>query len=197
MVHKNLYMLTLIFLILPIRGCKNEAISPSIIEYDCRRDVYETLIPGTPGISIKASRCIDYVFKPDKMSVAISLFVKSYSQIFDLSQSEVWDLISGLTIEVSVIPKTVANVYSIDGKFLNEKTPVSGLAYSEKLIWVEIKTNQIWSSSLIHELVHIVIWRSNGVHGDPDHEGSQFSGWNSKHTKLIKDINVELLELDI
>lgn len=197
MVYKNLSILILVLLILPIRGCKNEITSPSIIEYDCRRDVDETLIPGTPGIKIKASRCVDYLFKPDKMSTAINLFVKNYAYEFGLSESEVWNLLADLVIEVSIIPKTVVNVYSIDGKFLTEKTPVSGLAYSKKLIWVEIKTNQIWSSSLVHELVHIAIWRSNGVHGDPDHEGPKFSGWNSRHTKLIKDVNFELLELDI
>ncbi len=194
---KLIYTALFIFLILPIRGCKNEVIAPSIIEYDCRKDINSTLIPGTPGIKIKSSRCSDYIFKPDKMSAAINLFVEKYSQKFDLKKIDVWNSLSDLTIEVSIIPRTVVNVYDINGKFLKKETPVSGLAFNEKLIWVEIRTSQIWSSSLIHELVHIIIWRSNGVHGDPDHEGTQFSGWNSKHTKLIKDINIELLELDI
>ena len=33
-----------------------------------------------------------------------------------------------------------------------------------------------------------------GVHGDPDHEGLEFSGWTPEHTKMIKRVNDKLLD---
>ena len=65
-------------------------------------------------------------------------------------------------------------------------------------IWVEIKTSQIWSSSFVHELVHIIVWnQNNGIHGDPDHEGEKFSGWTVEHSELIKKVNNILLDARI
>ena len=75
---------------------------------------------------------------------------------------------------------------------------VTGLALTPTNIWVEIKTSQIWSSSLAHELVHIIIWKQNaGIHADPDHEGSEYSGWSKQHTSFIKSFNKMLLEKEI
>ena len=87
--------------------------------------------------------------------------------------------------------------YDINGELLTGEVPVSGLAMNKDLIWVEIRTSQIWSSSLIHEIVHVIIWRKNIVHGDPDHEGPDFSGWTKEHTKLIKRVNKILLNAEI
>jgi hypothetical protein len=129
--------------------------------------------------------------------LALDIFIKYYSKTFELSRAEIWNLLSDLRIEVSAIPRTVHAAYSVDGKLLRGKVPVSGLALTKDWIWVEIKTKQIWSSSLIHELVHIIIWRQNNVHGDPDHEGKAFSGWTQQHTKIIKDINNMLLDAEI
>jgi len=114
-----------------------------------------------------------------------------------MSELSVWGFLRDLKIEVSAIPRTVHAAYDLNGKFLNGKIPVSGLALRKDWIWVEIKTSQIWSSSLVHELVHIIIWRQNNVHGDPDHEGKEFSGWTKKHTQLIEKINKILLDAEI
>ena len=108
-----------------------------------------------------------------------------------------WSLISNLSIEVSVLPRTVDGVFDVKGNFLKKDVLVSGLALNPNLIWVEVKTSQIWSSSLAHELVHIIIWRTQGVHGDPDHEGRQFSGWTSKHTDFLKKFKLKLIDLEI
>ena len=80
---------------------------------------------------------------------------------------------------------------------MQKNVPVNGLALDKDNIWVEIKTSKIYHSALIHELVHIMIWRDNIIHGDPDHEGEKFSGWTEAHTRVIKTVNNKLLDLDI
>ena len=153
-------------------------------------------IPNTPGIKMINPKCDGYIFEPQKMSVALNIFVKEYAKEFNVEESKVWSLISGLTIEVSLIPRTVPFAYSVEGKLL-EKPYVTGLCLTPDLIWVEIRTSQIWSSSLVHELVHAIIWRKNKVHGDPDHEGTEFSGWFDAHTSLIKRVEKMYLDLEL
>jgi hypothetical protein len=187
----------ILLLALPIRGCKNEVLTPSIIEYDCRKDPTHVQIPETPGIKLKASRCQDYIFTKKNMSAAIKIFASEYSSTFDLPEEEVMSKLSGIIIEVSVIPRTLSNVYDIKGNFHKKPVPILGLAVDKDNIWLEVKTSKIHHSALIHELVHIMIWRQNIVHGDPDHEGDKFSGWKIDHTLLIKRVNNILLDLDI
>lgn len=168
-------------------------------EVNCSTDGYyirSSEIPNMPSIRIKPERCDDYIFDIQRVHDAIDLFVKRYAEEFAESEKEVFNYLSGLLIEVSIIPKTVKNVYDVNGKLLSESY-VSGLAYSKKHIWVEIKTKEIWSSSLMHELVHIVIWNKQGVHADPDHEGDKFSGWSERHTEFLNRIRGELLDAGI
>jgi len=168
-----------------------------VVEFDCTKVRSVKTIPGTPGIKLTASRCRDYVFTKEKTRRAITLFVSRYAHEFSINELEVWELLRGLHVEVSSIPRAVANVYDIDGNLFKQDVPVSGLAISPNKIWVEVKTSQIWATSLAHELVHIIIWRSQGVHADPDHEGPQFSGWSQKHTKFLKQLRQELMDLEI
>ena len=196
-ITKLKYLLTLL-LLLPIRGCvSNNTGHNSVMEIDCTKSRSLITIPGTPGIQMSASRCKDYVFTKEKARRAITLFVSRYAYEFNMHELEVWELLRGLQIEVSAIPRAVANVYDVNGNLFKENVPVSGLAFSPNRIWVEVKTSQIWPTSLAHELVHIIIWRSQGVHADPDHEGSQFSGWTKKHTKFLKSLRQELMDLEI
>ncbi len=196
-IHILCLALCVIGLMLPTNGCGGRN-SSSVKKFDCTQQVLKFLdIPGTPSITMRTTHCNDYIFKQDKMSKAIHLFVEEYAYEFDISEHEVWSILTGLEIEVSAIPKIVKNLFDINGKFV-EESPVNGLALTPSKIWVEIKTGQIWSSSLAHELVHIVIWHQNGkVHGDPDHEGDKFSGWTEKHTKFIKRFNHQLFDKGI
>ncbi len=179
-----------------IKGCHYSNHS-SVIKLDCSKISTVNKIPATPGIILISSSCSDYQFDKSITKLALDIFVENYAYEFEMSEVAVWELLRNLKIEVSAVPRTVHAAYDINGKYLNGKVPVSGLALSKEWIWVEIKTTQIWSSALVHELVHIIIWRQNDVHGDPDHEGKDFSGWTSKHTKLIKKINKILLEAEI
>lgn len=195
---KSFVFLITLILLLPIRGCTFQKINQSsVAEFNCKYHKNPVEIPGTPSIIMSTSYCKDYTFKPEKMSKVITLFVKEYSEQFHENEITVWKLLSNLSIEISSIPRTVSNLYDISGNYLKDETPISGLAISKNKIWVEIRTSQIWSSSLAHELIHIIIWRVNGVHGDPDHEGKQFSGWNKKHSDFIDRFNKKLLDLDL
>ena len=195
----KLRYILLIFLVLSVgRGCAfHSADLTSIISTTCNNPYIKQtrIIPGTPGIRV-ITQCGDYTFTDAKLFMAISLFVENYAETFEIPQREVWNMLSSLKIELSAIPKTVSGAYDINGKLVAD-VPVTGLALSKDYIWVEIRTSQIWSSSLAHELVHIIIWRANQVHGDPDHEGDQFSGWSPEHTQFIKRFNQDLLDLEI
>ena len=189
------FILTL-FLFIP-NGCYNTETSVSSVNpFDCRVNPLVQYVPETPGIQMRASRCSDYIFDPQKLSEAYEIFVREYADHFDVEYTKAWSLLSGLTIEVSSIPRTVPFAYDTKGELL-QNPPVNGLALSKDLIWVEVRTSQIWSSSLVHEFMHIIIWRDNIVHGDPDHEGNQFSGWTPEHTAFIKKLNNMLMDLEI
>ena len=195
--HITPVMLICIGLLVPTNGCGSKSPS-SIQDFNCLTSGSPLInIPGTPNVRISTSYCEDYMFKIDKMSTVLHMFVDQYAKEFGMSESVVWMHIADLEIEVSAIPKIVQSVFDINGKHL-PKAAVTGLALSPSKIWVEVKTNQIWSSSLAHELVHIIIWRQNGgVHADPDHEGDKYSGWTKQHTQFIKDFNRGLLDKDI
>lgn len=192
------YLVVASIIMLPnINGCYRQNISSAVVEVDCTKTVVGKKVPGTPNITTLSSLCKDYQFNHKSLKLALDIFVQEYANAYNKTENEVWNLISGLKIEVSAIPREVEAAYDVNGKYLKGKVPVNGLALDKDHIWVEIKTTQIWSSSLVHELIHIIIWRQNIVHGDPDHEGKEFSGWTKKHTKLIKQINEVLLDAEI
>ena len=197
---KNLKLryILLFFYVIGLGSCAtHKSHHTSVSEFNCTRDRIGSLVPGTPNIRVTTTYCNDYVFEQEAMSRAISMFVEEYSETFGMEEMHVWSLLRGLTIELSAIPRTVKNVYSVEGKFLSHDVPVTGLAVSPHLIWVEIKTSQVWSSSLAHELVHIIIWRTQKVHGDPDHEGQEYSGWSKEHTEFLQRFKLKLMDLEI
>ncbi len=190
-------LLAALLLVLPVRGCKKEILAPSVIEFDCRSSSTERKLPNLPNIRMLADRCEDYVFNIEKLSEAIHIFAQEYSQDFDIDRSVVLSRLTGLRITVSAIPRTVDAAYDINGKYLKNKVPVNGLAIDKDNIWIEVRTSNISSTALIHELVHIMIWRDQIYHGDPDHEGKEFSGWSKRHTEVIHRVNNILLDLNI
>ena len=152
------------------------------------------IIPGTPNITSRTTYCEDYFFTPEKLSRAIHIYVDEFANTFDIDPQQVWLSLKNVEIEVSAIPRVSKYAFDKKGN-LRQNVNVSGLAFSPKKIWVEVRTSQISSSSLSHELTHAIIWFENmGIHGDPDHEGSEYSGWTSEHTQMIKRVNAKLLD---
>ena len=194
----NLFLILVILTIPGSNGCINTAYVNNIVETDCRSFQYPIKIEGTPNISMFPSNCKDFLFEPKVVSEVFFLFVQEYSKKFEVSEQYVWLRLQDLKIELSIIPRTVEAAYDNNGNYLKGEVPVTGLALSPYHVWVEVKTSQVWSSSLVHELVHIIIWRENlNIHGDPDHEGNQFSGWEKKHTELIEDLRLTLMDLNL
>ena len=192
------YILLFLFVLTLGRGCASQSPSlSSITKTTCEQKYLKQsrVLPGTPGIRV-ITACGDYTFTDEKLRTALMLFVQEYASDFGVQEKEVWASLTSLNIELSAIPRTVSGAYDINGNPVKD-VYVTGLALSKDYIWVEIKTSQIWSSSLAHELVHIIIWRANQVHGDPDHEGGEFSGWTQQHTRFIKSFNLHLLDLEI
>ena len=188
--------ISLIILFPGSNACYHQT-SSSVTQSDCAVSSLVQKIPGTPGVVTFTSHCKDYRFDIRSMKVALDIFSKEYALEFDVTEREAMSLLSGLRIELSAIPRSVHAAYSVEGELQQGDVPVNGLALDRDNIWVEVKTSSISHSALIHELIHIIIWRQNIVHGDPDHEGEQFSGWSSKHTKLIKRVNSILLDAGI
>jgi len=168
----------------------------SITKVECPRFSPVQVVENTPQIAIISGNCEDYTYRSEKVHAAIQYFVEEFSYAFETEEEDTWRRLSRLKIQFSSIPKEVKNVYSIEGKFYNKRS-VTGLALDENWIWVETRTRYICESSLIHELVHIMIWRDQKVHGDPDHEGGEFSGWTEQHTELINLVNEALCALEI
>ena len=170
----------------------------SVLNFDCSKNKFRNKIQGLPNITMTTSHCVDYVFDQKNLTYTIKLFVQEYSKKFKIDESIIWSYLSGLEIESSVYPREVQAAYDSKGNYLKGSVPVSGLALSKDKIWVEVQTSKIYTSALVHELVHVIIFNENlGIHGDPDHEGDQFSGWSKKHTAFINSLNLILQDLDI
>ena len=199
--YRGVHILGLVLLtvgmLIPSNGCGGNN-SSSIKKFNCRSSkmLYQT-VPGTPNILLRTTNCDDYTFDKNKISKVIHHFVEDYSRVFGIPEETLWRYFTDLEIEVSAIPRVVGAAFDVKGNPVKD-APVTGLALTPKKIWVEVKTSQIWSSSLIHELVHIVIWNQNmGIHADPDHEGKEFSGWTKGHTTFIRILNRYLFDQDI
>ena len=187
----------IIGLIILSPSCVNVGKFSSVQEFNCMSPGAKIEhIPGTPGILIAPTNCQDYTYIKEKVSSALFIFVEEYSRNFEVSQKHVWSMLAGLKIEVSIHGRKVDAAYDVSGNLLKD-VDVTGLAISKKHIWVEINTKQINTSALVHELIHTMIWNEQGVHADPDHEGKNYSGWTKKHTRLMKDINVLLMDSGI
>jgi len=193
-----IYTILVLALFVPSSSCRSVADLSSVVEFDCKHpDARMKEIPGTPGILVAPTFCKDYVFSEDKLQKALHVFVSEYSNTFDESEEYVWLRLSGLRIETSILGRKVSAAFDSKGNLLKD-VHVTGLALSHDHIWVEILTKQINTSSFVHELVHVMIWKENyGIHGDPDHEGDKFSGWSKKHTMLIKRVNLILQDAGI
>lgn len=186
-------LLTFVFLITP--SC-NGQVTSSVVRTDCYKNPTTHYIDDNLKIRLVSTNCDGYAFESEKLLDVLDYFVIEYSNAFDKNEHDVWDLLSRLKIETSIIPREVKNVYGLKGDLM-KTAPVRGLALSPDWIWVEIKTKFICHSALVHELVHIIIWRTQKVHADPDHEGEQFSGWTKEHTNLISRVNSQLCELEL
>ncbi len=133
---------------------------------------------------------------PKNVSIAIQLFYKKWYEKFGDKNKKVYKALNKIMIEwVSDKEKSMLG-YSMGGKIKRGK--VKGLALSPTYIKIQkTRYERIASTSLVHELVHVALWNSGNILGDPDHEGTLYEGWTSEHTRMVKEINRLLADIDI
>ncbi len=143
---KAVIAVALIFLMTPKNRCSGARYTSSVKKFQCQNQSRDIVIPGTPNITMGTTYCEDYIFDEKKMGKVVRLFVEDFSHQFDLKYLDIWSMLRGLHIEVSIIPRVVTAAYDMSGTLI-KSVPVSGLALSKSEIWVEVKTNQIWATS--------------------------------------------------
>ena len=132
---------------------------------------------------------------PADTALAIIVFENRWFENFGRSE-EVFRALEGLVIEWSNEEKFVSGYFTNGKPYANRL--VTGLLLGPGHVWVYTDTGmKVCQTSLVHELVHAAIRSKKGTDGDPDHEGSRFSGWTRKHTKFIKEVNKEICKLGL
>ena len=157
-----------------------------------------TQIPGFPGVWQVVDSCDFY--PREKTSIALRVFLGEWHAVLGSSWA-VKRAFEDLLITWSK-DTTKHDGYSVDGrKFKNMH--LRGATLGPGLIYIfQFKSGidrheRICESALAHELVHAVLWRVNGKHGDPDHLGSVYRGWTPDHSAIIQRTNESLCELGI
>jgi predicted SprT family Zn-dependent metalloprotease len=122
------------------------------------------------------------------------MFYEAYEKKFGDPDKELKKNISNLVITASSKPRKVKNLYTTEGKHLDEAY-VHGLFIKPNFIWLEVVPgSSIEDTALIHELVHYALHITKSE-ADPDHEGDKYKAWTKEHTTFISHLNYELREL--
>ena len=135
--------------------------------------------------------------KASNVSFVVDLFYKKWKERFGDQGGKVLKTLNNLMIEWDSKKKPILGL-AFDGNGQPIEGEARGLTLLPGYLWLwENRYDRIAATALVHELVHSAIWAGNGRHGDPDHEGSDFAGWTTEHTKFIREINNLLARLDI
>ena len=157
-------------------------------------DVQMVFVPEYGDTTILVEFC--HKFRRERVSIALRYFENEWNRLFGKSPL-VHSNMRNLMITFSNDRRKV-NGYSIDGIRMNG-ADLLGLTITKSTMWVYVPNwiERICDTSLIHELVHASIWAINNTHGDPDHIGLKYLGWDREHSMLIQDVNAELCKLGI
>ena len=110
----------------------------------------------------------------EKTSIAISVFLKEWEEIFGMSH-RVRDNLNTILISWSSEDKK-GNGFDDVGDYIRNAN-YSGLTITKGTIWVKVRDAElICESSLVHELAHASIWALKETDGDPDHLGKKYRG---------------------
>lgn len=172
----------------PYHRCDNLKKMPQMIK-----------IPGFRGVWQVVDKCDFY--PREKTSIALRVFMGEWEAVLGTSWA-VKNVFDDLLITWKN-ETTYHNGYSVDGrKFINAK--LRGATLGPGLVYIfqsEVgsvdRHSRICESALAHELVHAVLWKINGKHGDPDHLGHVYRGWTPDHSAIIQRTNEALCELGI
>mgnify|MGYP003140228261 FL=1 len=155
-------------------------------------------IPGFPGTWQVVDRCD--LYPREKTAIALRVFLGEWHAVLGSS----WPVKRAFKDLLITWRKdtTYHSGYTEDGRKF-ENVRLRGATMGPGLVYVFQNTDprdrheRICESALAHELVHAVLWRVNGKHGDPDHLGPIYRGWTPDHSAIIQRTNEALCELGI
>ena len=129
-------------------------------------------------------------YNSEDVAVAFAIFYDIWTNTFGDRDYRIRSMLDNVMVQWGKEKKILNNVYDVGGS-PREVSYVVGMVITKSMIWVYTGDGRkISESSLVHELVHLSIRRvNNSDHGDPDHEGSTYSGWTRAHTFLIQETN--------
>ncbi len=158
-----------------------------------------TPIPSFPGVWQVVNSCDEY--PREKTSIALTIFLKEWRKVLGND----YRAMKGLSDLMIVWQDESANThsgYSSIGIF-HENVRIRGATMNDSLVIIYQDKNgpdrhtRICESALIHELIHIIIWKQTRKHGDPDHLGKKYLGWTADHSMIIQRTNESLCILGI
>ena len=136
-------------------------------------------------------------FDRDEVAWAMNVFYKEWKKEFGDPEGKVFNMLNNVMITWGDKERTVPLAYSVRGKLIKNPT-VTGLAISPTILWAHVgDLGYVSETSLVHELVHLALWATDG---DPDanHEaGASHGGWTTEHTSFIWRINKFLRSFNI
>jgi hypothetical protein len=126
----------------------------------------------------------------EHLDLLLFLFYNEWINTFEDPKNQLLDSLWDLVIVWE------ENVWILEGMGFDEqgkeiKNPrIIGLTQNKNLIRVAANRSPITHSSLVHELIHVVLWHTDpSSRGDPDHEGEIYPGWTLKHSAFEDALN--------
>ena len=173
----------------------------SVSDPGCKENIPEKTyrIPGYRFAYQMTDMC-DYYY-PSHTALAMTVFYIEWSVKFGDPNGIVHAALNDLFVEYNSHQRRMSRVYSTRGEYRPGPTIINGLTGEGGkyiFVWSGTMPGRLYDTSLVHELVHVAIYaKTNGEHGDPDHEGTKYQGWTKEHTKFIKETNSVLEGMDI
>jgi hypothetical protein len=145
------------------------------------------LLPSFIAASQIVPSC--HLFDRDEVAWVLNVFYKEWKKEFGDPDGKVLKMLNEVMITWGTEERTVAKAFSIHGQPIDNPTVV-GLAISPTILWAHVgDTGYISETSLVHELVHLSLWATDGS-PDADHEaGASRGGWTTEHTSFIWKLN--------
>ena len=156
-------------------------------------------VPGFPAVWQVVHSCEEY--PREKTAIALQTFRRAWEEVFG-SAAVVDAVFADLLITWQGPSEENHSAYGTDGLYYTNVS-LRGATLSESMIIIFQSLNgpdrheRICESALAHELIHTVLWKINGEHGDPDHLGKEYPGWTPDHGMVIQKTNDHLCVLGI
>ena len=142
-----------------------------------------TLIPYFDRASQIVPNCETYPVH--QTALALFIFYHQWLEYFGDHNMAVRGMLEKVMIEWGTEKRATQGGYNLRGE-PNQSGLIIGIVESKTMIWVwQGYGHKISESALFHELTHLAIRAVQGQHGDPDHEGPKYGGWNLAHSKMI------------